>query len=271
MKLRSLLASSLVLILIACGGGGGGAGGAVAQQVVKAEQPGVLNCLTQEAFAAVRAAPAAGVNAAFAVCLPEFSAKTAQLQLTDHQLRVAFASVLAYALTPYGTSGSTSLDALLADKVMDCDNYAMLFGYFARFLAPSATLRFVGYDGGMVGNHAQVFSDDGLLLDPTIGLVAKAGFNEVMMGKPVPDGQFVVFRQHEDASIDGFRKTVLAAVTSGAYKPSDLLYYFQSLDQYVFFFGGLPTLGDPLLDSLVKRFPTPGSRMLQKNLVTAGG
>lgn len=230
-----------------------------------------LSCLSKRRIAEVRKAPAAGIRNAYSACHAEFASKTASLKLTESQAKVAFLSVLAHAMAPYGNSVSLKLDDLLADKVMDCDNYIVLTGHFTRlFLGKTnVTTKFVGFDGGAVGNHAQLIVEDNgdqLLLDPTIGLVAKVSFNDLLMGKSVPDERIRLFKQHPDKTLDTFIPKVAGAVSNGSYRPSDMLYYFPSLDEYLAFSDETAPLWKSDVDALLRRFPTPGSQALRKNL-----
>lgn len=229
-----------------------------------------LACLTPDRLAGVRADPHQGVAASYAACEGEVSRKLASLRLTEDQKRVAFVSFLAYALAPYGPSRSVTLEDLLADPAMDCDNYALLTGFFARmFVGESVELKFAGFDGGAVGNHAQLFvgmNGEQLLLDPTIGLVAAIGFDDVLMGKPLPPDRVRIFRQHDDPRIDPFAQKVTAAVLNGDYRPSDMLYYFHTLDQYLKFTDEVGPLWSGERETLLRRYPTPAVAALRKNL-----
>jgi hypothetical protein len=227
-----------------------------------------LSCITPEQVAAVRS-DVHQVVPAFDACRAELDRKLASLALGEEQEQAAFAAILAQSMAPYGSSTSMKLEDLLRDKAMACDNYALLAGYFAREFGITA-LSFAGFDGGAVGNHAQLFlSHPGgdLLLDPTTGLVARVSYNELLQGKPVPLARLAVFRQHEDAGIDAFARQVASAVVAGRYLPSDLLYYFHSLPDYIAFSEEIvPLWSRPTYDALLRRFPTPAEEPLRRNL-----
>lgn len=229
-----------------------------------------LTCLTESRLSEVRKDPNGAIARVFDSCSAELAIKTAELELTDKQKKLAFASILAYAMAPYGESRSISLKDLLADKVLDCDNYALLTGHFATLLiGREAHVKFAGFDGGAVGNHAQLFAaqkNDRLMLDPTVGLIAKIGFDDLLMGKAIPEGKIRIFRQREDKSMDAFADKVWTAVSKGEYRPSDLLYYFPSMDQYLKFSKEIQPLWRKDVESLLRRFPTPGAEALRKNL-----
>lgn len=229
-----------------------------------------LSCLSEGRIEAVRAEPSSGMTTAFEGCKAELASKMGSLGLSEQQTKAAFVAVLANAMAPYGPSRSITLKDLLADKMMDCDNYAILTGHFIRiFLGKQFPVRFSGFDGGAVGNHAQLFvgeNGEQLLLDPTVGLVARIGFDDLLMGKPLQAKQIRIFRQHPDKTLDTFIDKVLDALTHGRYRPSDLLYYFASLDEYVRFSVDTDALWNTDVDALLLRFPTPGSRALHKRL-----
>src|SRR5262249_23742317 len=142
-----------------------------------------LSCLTKNHIAAVRKDPRRNIGIAYRACDAELTRRTTSLRLTADEKKIAFLSVLAYSMAPYGASRSVRLEDLLSDKGLDCDNYAILTGHFSRiFLGDRIDIKFVGFDGGAIGNHAQVFvgrDGESLVLDPTIGLVARIGFNDL--------------------------------------------------------------------------------------------
>ncbi|MNX86549.1 hypothetical protein D3C86_1184350 [compost metagenome] len=228
-----------------------------------------LLCLTSNQLAAVKSDPKNAIPVAFENCSVEIDKKTEQLTLTPEEKRIAFLSILAHSLAPYGASRSISLKDLLADKSMDCDNYAILTGYFnALFAGETHNLKFAGFDGGAVGNHAQLFVDTekGLLLDPTIGLIARIGFDDLLQGKPLDHHQAIIFQQHDQPELDFFVKKVYDSVLQGKYKPSDLLYFFHSIEEYLKFSDQIGPLWGKNVDDLLLRFPTPAAEDLRKNL-----
>ncbi len=126
----------------------------------------------------------------------------------------------------------------------------------------------MGFDGGAIGNHAQMFVETtaGLLLDPTIGLVARIGFNNLLQGKPLTGDQILLFRQHADDNLEGFRNRVHDSILQGKYKPGDLLYFFDSIDGYLRFSNDISSMWGKNTDALLLRFPTPAAGALRRNL-----
>lgn len=158
--------------------------------------------------------------------------------LTESEQAAVFCCLLSYASAPYGNSLALTIDELLAEDVLDCDNYALLAkGYFdvLRNERGLADLEFemVGWHGGPFGNHAILFVNgerSALLLDPTIAVVAECDFDRVASGRPVDASRIVDFSWR--TRLDQFRGKLIAAVRDGECRPSHLLYYFNDLDRY---------------------------------------
>src|SRR5688572_17541284 len=68
-----------------------------------------LHSLTQERIAQVRSEPSIKLPVAFAACKAELRKKLAKLGLTEQQVRIVFACVVAQAMAPYGPSTSIRL------------------------------------------------------------------------------------------------------------------------------------------------------------------
>ncbi len=227
-------------------------------------------CLSPDKLAGVRADPRKAIPALYESCASEVDQKLGPLDLTAEEERIAFLSVLAHSLAPYGASRSLKLEDLLADTSMDCDNYAILTGYFNDlFAGRTSKLKFAGFDGGAVGNHAQLFvnTEKGLLLDPTIGLVARIGFDDLLQGKPLNRSQIVIFRQHEQPDLDFFVNKVYDAILLGKYKPRDILYYFDSIQEYMKFSERIGPLWGKEVDELLLHFPTPRPALCEETLI----
>lgn len=197
-------------------------------------------CLTDESLSSLRQ-NAAELQNLFLSCKREFKGSLGETfsHLSDNDLYVAFASVVTHRMAPYGKSAALLLDRLLSEPVLDCDNYAALAGHFAQDrLGGNARFRIVGFDGGAIGNHAQIFYENGptrLLLDPTIGLVALIDFNHVMRGIPVTPERIVDTYKWADTRIGAFRSKVVTALLDGRYRPSDLLYFFEDMSHFLEF------------------------------------
>lgn len=176
--------------------------------------------------------------------------------------------MLAYHFAPYGESRETAFEALLREKQLDCDNYVLLAGYILERLRPGASLAYVGFDGGAVGNHAEAFFDDevgAVFLDPTVGVVATVSFDDLLMGKA--EGVRVIVDQGQvEPAIASLRGKVVRAVAHGEYRPSDLLYYFPNRDDLIRFGEHTASLWDGDISLLPLHYPTPAATALKKNL-----
>lgn len=176
---------------------------------------------------------------------PAFGNNIAPLNgsINSQLFATAFASTVAWNLKPYGPekSGVVDLPGILAEPTIACDVYVMLAYYLAQLIpqANGTKFTFLGWNGGAVGNHAQMLASangQSILLDPTVGLMAlNVTYDSLASGKPVPVNNVVsLFTKFGGTpSIAGFSATVQDAVINGKYKPSDALYYFSSFPVYI--------------------------------------
>lgn len=153
----------------------------------------------------------------------------------DDLIAAGFCSVVAYDMKPYGPCTVRDLRGILDSPALDCDNYCLLAWYLFTILKPSTSveLAMVGWNGGAVGNHAQLLATIGdtsaWLLDPTIGLIAGgATFNRICQGASITH-----FAQPAEIRDAAYTKRIRDALIAGAYRPSDLLYYFNPVSKYV--------------------------------------
>lgn len=193
--------------------------------------------------------------------LPDFFS-----QLSDDELLALYSAIVAYSMAPYGNSTKVELTELLNEDKLDCDNYAILTYYLFREAKGSIKkisnlkFKFVGWDGGSVGNHAQIFfvsQQRSILLDPTIGIVAIADFNSIASGIPLSSSQIVDFSTRTE--LNDYRKKVINALEKGLYTPSDLLYYFEDFEDFK-----NPSMGS-------NYWPTPGAYSLRKRMPISQG
>lgn len=242
---------------------------AIRHQPVNSVTYSRLECITVEALDAVRVRPAS-IRLLRPRCEDELNQKLDGLGLSEQQKDAVLASLFAHALKPYGQSFSYKLKDLLKDSHLDCDNYTALTGYLLKYIRPTGyRLRFVGFDGGAVGNHAQLIFEDAngqLLIDPTIGLVARVEFNELMSGKPIPPYRVRVFYHHGDTPLAPFVGRVVNAIVQGQYRPSDLLFYVLDLEDYIAFLRETAKNWKKDQKRLVRSYPTPGAAALQLRL-----
>lgn len=212
-----------------------------------------LASLTSAHVDAVRRDPDA-VRDVYAACRTDLAALLGApfADLPAEDLALIFCSLLANALAPYGESNATSLTEMLDARTLNCGNYPFLMIRLHERLGPPADppVSLVGWTGGYFGDHSLAYRahpDPGrcLFLDPTAALVARATFDDVVSGRPVPADRLVCFAYRE-AEVP-FALWIAKAFAKGRLKPSDLLYYFESLDHQ------LTRYGEPNI------WPTPGA------------
>ncbi len=204
-------------------------------------------------------------------CAPELDAAIGGWNLGQIERDAVLSTFVAHHFAPYGSSVAVTYEKLMTEPALDCDNYAMLAGYLFRELQPAERLTYVGFDGGKIGNHAQAFVINGpssVLLDPTVGIVAQIGFDDLLMAhKPAPSHVLVDSRAPEPTLMQ-FHATVLSAVLEGGYKPSDMLYYLKSIENMIAF---SDHAGDfwksEKYPMLLLHYPTPGADGLRRNLM----
>lgn len=168
--------------------------------------------------------------------------------LDEDQIALIWSVSTAHRYRPYGSSMAFSLPDLLKEKHLDCDNYVFLTIRLFRLLRPHSKLDIdmVGWERGPVGNHAQIVVNHDrvpLMLDPTVGLIAKISFDDLASGKKVEEDDLLILSRRDDPP--GFRDRVRDAVLFGGYRPSHILYYFSDVDDY------------PTALATVNKWPTP--------------
>jgi hypothetical protein len=154
--------------------------------------------------------------------------------LDDDQVALIWVAQAAHLYRPYGHSMAFTLEDLVRERQLDCDNYVFLTVRLFRLLRPASSLDvdIVGWERGMIGNHAQIIVNHPtpLLVDPTVGVVARGGFDEIARGMPVSSSDIVILSERDNPP--GFRDRVIKSLETGAYRPSHLLYYFNDPDDY---------------------------------------
>lgn len=162
-------------------------------------------------------------------------------EIAEH-IKLAFCAVFAYDHVPYGPDGGSAadqLETLMAKPNMDCDNYAAVAWGLFELLCPSPTTSVcaIGWDGGYIGNHAQIVAHKipssggngggSILVDPTVGFVQCAyNFDWYASGKPCSSTYAKSFNHGRADGSSGLNTAVMLALSNGYLKPSDILYVF---------------------------------------------
>ena len=93
-------------------------------------------------------------------------------------------------------------------------------------------------DGGVLGNHAQVFyrySGREVLLDPTVGVVARVSYADAFAGRPLDPSAIADFYHHADPAIASFKRRVVDALATGRYRPAERIYVARGLGNFLSF------------------------------------
>jgi hypothetical protein len=157
-----------------------------------------------------------------------FDIRPSGIKPTEDALRGVFAMALAHRFAPYGPSVAVELDDLVREPFLDCDNYNSLAFHLYRQAGGDTPVQIVGWEGGAVGNHAQLWIDN-VLLDPTIGIAGALSLPRLFNGVPL--------RRLVDLSaqptLPEYRGRVVGSLGSGSYRPEDLLYWANDLEGFL--------------------------------------
>jgi hypothetical protein len=163
-------------------------------------------------------------------------------------LAATFASMIANDLKPYGAEGNgLDISTLLNLPTLACSGFVGLAWNFINLIPQCAGLkiRAIGWDNGCesddppspVGNHAQMIAKDAtgtLLLDPTIGMVVKADYNDIVRGIPVDMTKSTTFctKYQSDPIKAPFSAEVNSALANGSFRPCHALYFWSQFDLF---------------------------------------
>jgi hypothetical protein len=206
-----------------------------------------VSYLSAATHAAIIANPAS-IETYYEQARPTFKTNLGNVDLNSDipngLLAVAFAAIAAWDLKPYGNNPvGKDLQSLLNAATLACNDYVLLTWYLCGFMPEAVGVNIValGWNGGAVGNHAQMLAADpatgiSLLLDPTVGIVARGcTYNSLLRGVGVPGSQrmasFAAYNSYV-GSTGAFTDEVFNAINGGQYKPSDALYYVDQLSIY---------------------------------------
>ena len=141
---------------------------------------------------------------------------------------------LAHRFAPYGPASGSTYEKLAFEPTLECSGYMMVTDFVYEAMGGSMSRdRLQGWDGGAVGNHAELWVD-GVLLDPTVGIAAQIKLNRLRRGH----GTSRILDLHHFRVAVGqvappardFEDVVRRAVRRGSYRPEDELYTVGSID-----------------------------------------
>ena len=204
-------------------------------------------------------------------CAGEVTPLVADWGLNEIELDALIVTFIAYRSAPYGQSRAVTREALMTDAGLDCDNYVLLVEYLLRDLHPDTRLVFVGFDGGEIGNHAQALvagGDTSVLLDPTVGVVARVGYNSLLKGIPLASDMILRDTHEPEAAVASLHHRVATSLMEGKYNPSDMLYYLKGVESMIALSEHAGEFWTPAkYPMLLLHYPTPGAEGLRKNLI----
>ncbi|MHC5027921.1 MAG: hypothetical protein ACYTGR_14295 [Planctomycetota bacterium] len=163
-----------------------------------------LECLAGPAFDEVRSEPAS-ITSLYDQCRGALVDGLGErfADLSEAELQYVFCTAVSYWMAPYGPDGGATIDELLAAETLRCAAYGPLAWELYDRCTRADEVSFVGWEGGSVFNHQQTFVSrlDGslsLLVDPTIGLVARVDFDHLASGRLVDTDDIVLFGDRPD-------------------------------------------------------------------------
>lgn len=220
-----------VLLAVLCAGSAFGCGAARRGNVPTISGPArsvvvvheTLPCIQRHASRIRQTLARAEAIALFEACAPRFRQALGPLarKLDAAQFKAAFATAVANRYAPYGPSHALTIPQLRRATTMNCANYvAVVFWVYRHLGGPVNAARFMGFDHGAVGNHAQLWFGS-MLSDPTTGLIALAPLDAVLAGRPATILVDVSGRPEDPPD---FRAQVMTALEDGLYRPQDVIY-----------------------------------------------
>lgn len=208
MRWQGLVATVIGVAFLMCG---------TASAEVRTER---LKCLEGRAEL-IREHPTNQTRKAFDACRDEIAREVPYARSTLKQ-RAILTHLVAYEMAPYGSSTHSDLRGLLAERFLNCGSYGVLAYRLHRSAWGKREARKyvqVGWDHGPFGNHAQTMVG-GLLIDPTIGAIAKTTYAQLLAGHKVRE--VVSYKTRDD--IPEFRANVIGALLGGEYRREHILY-----------------------------------------------
>jgi len=221
-RLRACLAAALaVLFFIAA------ASDASASPV----RVGTLDCLDDATVVSLKRNPEQVFPGLYESCSPQLRAMLGDefANLSDSAMKFVFASATAFRMSYYGASTIYDLRGLAALPSLDCAGYAALTWHLARVAGADVRYaRVVGWDGSPIGNHAQLYYQEpgnDLMLDATIGLIARISVPQVVAGQGIrPEIMFQFLRPPVGPSLSVFNDMVTGAIHVGQFTASSMIY-----------------------------------------------
>ena len=142
---------------------------------------------------------------------------------------------LAHRFAPYGPASGSTYEKLAFEPTLECSGYMMVTDFIYEAMGGNTSRdRLQGWDGGAVGNHAELWID-GVMLDPTVGLTAQIKLARLRQGQPTKrildlHRYRVAVGQVQPPARD-FEDVVRRALRQGLFRPEDELYSVSSIEE----------------------------------------
>jgi hypothetical protein len=149
--------------------------------------------------------------------------------------RGVLAMALAHRFAPYGPASGSTYEDLAFLPHLECSGKMMVTDFIYKAMGGDMRHDVLqGWDGGAVGNHAQLWVD-GIMLDPTVAIAAQVKLNKLRQGQPTERildlRHFRVAVGQEPPPASDFNDVVRRAVRNGLYRPEDELYTVKSVEE----------------------------------------
>lgn len=177
---------------------------------------------------AIREHPANQTRKAFDACQGEIETAV-PFAVSRLKQKAVLTHVVAYEMAPYGPSNEIALSRLLESPTLNCGNFGVLAYWLHRRAwgrEQAKAYQQVGWDNGPILNHAQTMVN-GLLLDPTAGVVARVKYADLVSG--IPTAEVVSFADKPELprfteDLAAWRIAVQDALALGQYRREQILY-----------------------------------------------
>lgn len=187
--------------------------------------------------------------------------------LDEDGFALVFATLVAYQAAPYGNEDGpvNTLEDMFALGKIECRGYSLFVAklFYQLQLGNRWKIYLHGFDGAkFIGNHAQVIAVDttsikagstkktGLVLDATVGVVAKVDLNALPLPAPSTDVIVLGQRKNKDVSTVSDMKAYRMNVVKGLTTPGTYTYAKMIYQEDASVFYGVGTL-DPNLRTAI--------------------
>ena len=156
--------------------------------------------------------------------------------LSEEELYVIYCSLASYGMAPYGPTSSVDLAGMLRESHLSCGNYPVLTMKLAEAGKPDiyehVYVPFVAWRRRVNDGHGMLFlmktNGTDVYVDPTYGYLVRTDFNKIFGGHSVNANCFRDFGYRNEEAHS--KRLVKKLIVNGEIRPSELLYYYHSVD-----------------------------------------